>query len=189
MLRSALMFAAALALVPAPAAAVNVRDIIELTRAGVGEEILLALVEVDRSIFPIDTETLKALKQAGVSERVILAMIRSARTPVPEVRDAADVLAVAPPQRQPQVIVIEHEQPPQVLQVPVAVPVYIPVAVRPHGVRSHFLPVQDVDSGRDEGRGRDHGRGEHAGDKQGKPAEPVYWGWGGKLRPDAWKPK
>jgi hypothetical protein len=21
-----------------------------------------------------------------------------------------------------------------------------------------------------------------------KPAEPVYWGFGGKLRPDAWKP-
>jgi hypothetical protein len=23
---------------------------------------------------------------------------------------------------------------------------------------------------------------------QQQPKEPVYWGWGGKLRPDAWDP-
>jgi hypothetical protein len=24
---------------------------------------------------------------------------------------------------------------------------------------------------------------------QPAPAKPVYWGWGGKLRPDAWQPR
>ena len=72
-----------LSLLPLRADALTVRDILELTRAGLGEEILLTLIDVDRSVFPIDTATLKRLKDAGVSERVILAMIRSARMPAP----------------------------------------------------------------------------------------------------------
>ena len=59
-----------------PAAALTVRDVMELTRAGLGDEILLALIDVDPSVFPIDAATLKKLKDAGVSERVIIAMIR-----------------------------------------------------------------------------------------------------------------
>jgi hypothetical protein len=68
-----------LPLLPARAEAVTVRDIIELTRAGLGDEVLLALIEVDRGVFPVDSQTLTRLKQAGVSERVITAMIRSGR--------------------------------------------------------------------------------------------------------------
>ena len=61
----------------------TVRDVVELTRAGLGEEVLLALIEVDRSIFPIDAATIKELKSSGVSERVILAMVRSGREVAP----------------------------------------------------------------------------------------------------------
>ena len=45
--------------------------------------VLLALIEVDRSVFTIDTPTLKKLKEAGVSETVIVALIRSGR-PAPK---------------------------------------------------------------------------------------------------------
>ena len=46
---------AALAIVACagPADALTIRDIIELTRAGVGEDVLLALIEVDRGVYPI----------------------------------------------------------------------------------------------------------------------------------------
>jgi hypothetical protein len=123
-----------LSLWPARADALTVRDILELTRAGLGEEILLTLIDVDRSVFPIDTATLKRLKEAGVSERVILAMIRSARMPAPMPEPIA---AVEPaPAPEPQVIVLEHHDPPQIREVPVADPVNVPVVTRPVHLRS-----------------------------------------------------
>jgi hypothetical protein len=153
-----------------PAAALTVHDVMELTRAGLGDEILLALIDVDPSVFPIDAATLKKLKDAGVSERVIIAMIRSARTPMPAPEPlAAPIEQAAPaPAPQPQVVVIEHHDAPEVREVPVAVPVYIPVAQNRHH-RADRVDRDDDLSRR-------------------KPAEPVYWGFGGKLRPDAWQP-
>jgi hypothetical protein len=172
-------------LVPASASALTVRDVIELTRAGLGDEILLALIDVDPSVFPIDTATLKRLKEAGVSERVILAMVRSARTPAPQ--PTVDVpIAEAPPAPQPQVVVIEHHDEPQVREVPVAVPVYIPVPTRSvHRGSDYQRPVSQSSSGTD----RRSGETDNARDKEShKRAEPVYWGFGGTLRPDAWQP-
>jgi hypothetical protein len=151
-----------------PAAALTVRDVMELTRAGLGDEILLALIDVDPSVFPIDAASLKKLKDAGVSERVIIAMIRSARTPMPAPEPLAAPIEQPAPAPQPQVVVIEHHDPPEVREVPVAVPVYIPVAVNGH--RRADRVDRDDDLARR------------------KPAEPVYWGFGGKLRPDAWQP-
>jgi hypothetical protein len=179
MRRLLIVCAAAMAvLAPFRADALTVRDVIELSRAGLGDETLLALIEVDPSVFPIDTATLKSLKAAGVSERVIVAMVRSARVQ-PEAPssdfppDAQLSAQPAPAQPEPQVVVVDHhDSPPVVTEVPVAVPVYIPVE-RHHRDR-------DGDGRADGDRDRDG---------HNKPAEPVYWGFGGKLRPDAWQPK
>lgn len=157
-------------LVPvARAEAVTIRDIVDLTKAGMGEEILLALIEVDGGVFRIDPETLTMLKREGVSERVILAMVRSGRTRPAEEPAPPPVVEVAEAPAPPPVVVIEHRD--REVPVPVAVPVYVPVFQR----RDHF---RDFDDRRFDGRVRDHV----------KPAEPVYWGFGGKLRPDAWQP-
>jgi len=148
---------------------VTVRDIVELTKAGLGDAALVALIEVNRPVFPVDVDTLKGLKDAGVSPPVIVAMIKSGRTappaaPAPEplalpaAPEPADAL---PP---PPVVVIEHHE--RVREVPVAVPVYVAVPTR--RVHGAVLP--------------------HVARPKPKAAEPVYWGWGGKLRPDAWKP-
>lgn len=190
MRRIALLIAVPLlSLLPVRAEALTVRDILELTRAGLGEEILLTLIEVDRSVFPIDSATLKRLKEAGVSERVIVAMIRSARTPEPPPEQVAVV--APPPAPEPQVIVIEHHDPPQIREVPVAVPVYVPyvapyvrgpfVRRNPHQgtVYESFQPPS--------GLNRLAGAAVHT--PHAKTAEPVYWGFGGKLRPDAWQPE
>jgi hypothetical protein len=166
------------------AQALTIRDVIELTRAGLKDEVLVALIEVDGGVYPTDTATLKSLKEAGVSDRVMIALIRSGRDrrveeppPVPVVDDAQ--LETPPP---PTVVVehrgvVEHREP-QVQQV--AVPVYVPV-----------YPT----------RGRQHRRDEFIGiqestfvpfqpgvvrPRQEQKSEPVYWGFGGKLRPDAW---
>jgi hypothetical protein len=169
---------------PAAASAVTVRDVVELTRAGVGEEVLLALIEVDRSIFPIDAATIKELKSSGVSERVILAMVRSGREVAPLEQPAAQA-ADAPDPPLPQVVVIDHHDAPEIREVPVAVPVpvYIPMSTRSTHSRTHDgssngIPVSS-----------DRWIAEHMpAQAPTKAAEPVYWGFGGKLRPDAWKP-
>ena len=89
MRRLILLLLVLLPLTPARADALTIRDIVELSRAGLGDDVLLALIEVDRSVFNIDTATLKSLKEAGVSERVIVAIVRSGRTPPPVEQPAA----------------------------------------------------------------------------------------------------
>jgi hypothetical protein len=179
---------ALLTLTAAPASALTVRDVIELTRAGLGDEILLALIDVDPSVFPIDTATLKRLKEAGVSERVIVAMVRSARTADPSPQAVAPTMETAapPPAPEPQVVVIEHHEGPQIREVPVAVPVYIPVPTR--AVRHEPQHERAPESNRtDWDRQADHAANSADKDRH-KAAEPVYWGFGGTRRPDAWAP-
>jgi hypothetical protein len=161
------LLAGALFLVLLPVAhaeAVTIRDIVDLTKAGVGEEILLALIEVDGSVFRIDTLTLTMLKEEGVSERVILAMVKSGRTRPVEAPAPPPIVEVVEAPAPPLVVVIDHHERP--VPVPVAVPVYIPVYPRSREYLDRR--VEDVE--------------------RLKPAAPVYWGFGGKLRPDAWQP-
>ena len=173
-------FVLTVVLVVAPAVAnaqnITVRDIIDLSKAGLAEQALVALVEVNPTVFPVDVVTLKSLKDAGVPAGVIAAMIRSGRTPLsPPPLSLPQPPEVPAPGASsesagPQVVVIDHRDEPRVREVAVAVPVYVTVPVR----RVHRdddqrlrLPVSHP---------------------AGKPVEPVFWGWGGKLRPDAWKP-
>ena len=182
---AALVLVAALAATVQPAQALTIRDVIELTRAGLTDDVLVALIEVDGGVYSTDTATLKSLKDAGVSPRVMIALIRSGRDrrveeppPVPVVDDAS---VEAPP---PPTVVVEHcgvieHREPQVQQVAVPVPVYVPVyptrgplhRSEPFtGIQeSTFVPLQPGVAVRPR-----------------REPEPVYWGFGGKLRPDAW---
>ncbi len=163
-------------LVPAAASALTLRDLVELSRAGLGDEVLLALIDVDRPVFSIDAGTLKSLKAAGVSERVIVAVVRSGRPGAADIAAMVPEPVPAPEPPEPQVIVIEHrDETPQVREVAVPYPVFIPVATREHArsQRPHAGAA---------------GQPAAAASKP-TPPQPVYWGWGGKRRPDAWKDK
>ena len=76
---AALVLVATLAATVQPAQALTIRDVIELTRAGLTDEVLVALIEVDGGVYATDPATLKSLKEAGVSERVMVALVRSGR--------------------------------------------------------------------------------------------------------------
>ena len=94
MRRSVFAFVFAL-FVSTAAQAVTLKDIVDLTKAGLGDEVLLALIEVDGGVFDVDAATLKSLKTAGVSERVIVALVRSGRErpPPAEPPTLADVVS------------------------------------------------------------------------------------------------
>ena len=164
-----------------PADALTIRDVIELSKAGLGEDVLLALIEVDRGVYAMDMATLKALKDAGVSERVIVALIRSGReNPAPEPIVLQEVQDEPPPVPVPQVVVVEHHYPEPPPPVMVPVPVYITAPVQrrrrvQEPVESTYVPFQ---SGLPAQRPR----------VESPRPPPVYWGFGGKLRPDAWGP-
>ena len=184
---------------PAAAQTLTIKEIVDLSKAGLAEEVLLALIEVHRSVFPIDRETLKMLKAEGVRDNVVVAMIRSGRDPIPVppppppaptpsvIVDRGDgtpplIVADRDPEQTKVVVVEEREEPrydrrsrsrvsdEPVREVPVAVPVYVPVPTR------RTFDRRDLD------------RPEVDRREPQKRAEPVYWGFDGKLRPDAWKP-
>jgi hypothetical protein len=178
-----------LPLIPARAEAVTIRDIIELTKAGLGENVLLALIEVDGGVFNIDTETLTQLKNAGVSEQVIVALVRSGRTRPVEPPAAEQSAATEAPDLQPQFMQPEIRE--VVIQVPVAYPVFVPIG------RSHRRSVIDdraviirqptLAQPFPSTQFRVGGPKLTDTPPQPRSKEPVYWGWDGKRRPDAWK--
>jgi hypothetical protein len=195
MRRLVLLFVPLLALMPVRADALSVRDIIELTKAHLGEEILLALIEVDRSAFPIDAATIKSLKEAGVTEKVILAMIRSERTPSPALPDNPVTDLDTPVAQEPRVIVIDHhdDSRSREVAVPVPYPVYVPVTRRVHDRQRVVGNSQRVGNGFvvnsvPDLRASPMLPNATSPAQQRQPAKPVYWGTSGKLRPDAWKP-
>jgi hypothetical protein len=152
--------------------ATSIEDLIKLKTnkvAPVSDDVLIALIESDGSVFHLTADDIVPLRQKGLSERVIIAMMLTAKKAPPEV-DVVEPLPLDSLQgpgkavTQPTVPVVNVtqsnvqtvEQPRQRSETRTAyIPVYVPVAV----------PVV----------------------RQPAP-EPVYWGFGGQRRPDTWLP-
>jgi hypothetical protein len=168
-------------LLPARADALTLKQIVELHKAGLGDEVLVALIEVNSIIYTLEAGTLRDLKDDGLSDQVLIAIINSGRRNLP----APAPVAEPQPQPAPPVVIIEHHAPapqPQVPQIIVQqVPVYVPVAVPQ--VRTRHAPVQRVVT-----PASPFYVGQVREAEPRKAPEPVYWGFGGKLRPDAWQP-
>ena len=97
---------------PSAASAVTREEIVRLSKSGVSDEVILALVDRDKTIFTINPDDLVALKSEGVSEAVVLAMLKSGREEgeaafaYQAAQAAADRAAVA--WIAPNVVVIGH---------------------------------------------------------------------------------
>jgi hypothetical protein len=146
-------------------AATTADQLVALQRAGLDDDILIALIQTDGSVFYLSAEQILDLHRRGLSNRVIRAMQDTARQAQAAVEQAQQVVLAAPvePQRsnrtEPPPVVnvtqtvtqrVEAPREPYIYTVPVAVPVYVRRAVPP------------------------------------KAQPPVYWGWGGQRRPDSW---
>jgi hypothetical protein len=97
---------------PAPAFAVTVDEIVSLSRAGVSDDIILALIDRDKSILPIGPEQILKLRGEGVSEAVIVAMLKSGRAEGDDAarRDAAETAAFIASglSTGPEVVIVGH---------------------------------------------------------------------------------
>jgi hypothetical protein len=161
MILRALLLVALAVCVPVTAHAVTVRDIIELSKAGLSDEVLIALIDADRTIFTLDTEQILDLKHAGVGEKVLLKMLATRREfePAP----GADVRIEQPSNgqiaSQPHVVVIGGPPAPPT-SVTVVVPQFVPFPIfgtlDPHVRRGNVIPVF-VDDDRGFGRFRNDG--------------------------------
>ena len=179
MLRRALAATAVMLLTAAGRAdALTVRDVVELSKAGLSDSVLLTLIAVERSVFSIDTATLKDLKAAGVSDAVIVAMIRSGREP--KATEPAEPVAPAPQKEPPPAPEPDQSVEPApaaeaapasepaeaASAFPVVIPVYVAVPVVPVHVTTRRAAQQAT-----------------AEVPPNCPALIPIWGFGGKTQP------
>jgi hypothetical protein len=149
-------------LVP-PAGAVTVEELFSLKANGLSDDILVALIESDGSVFQLLPDDVVMLFRRGLSEKVILAMIATARR-VPPPPQQEMMISPAPMQQ----TVIHPFQLVNSSPVEVYVPVDVPVTV--------YTPVIPLNV--------------HRPDRFDRldRVTPVYWGFGGELRPGSWTP-
>ena len=124
----------------APAFAVSVHDLVELSKAGLSDDVLVALIETDNTQFSLDAPKILELRAAGISERVITAMIKSGRVaeeaqPEPPPVDQAPIPAPSMTEQQPP-----PPQPTTVLIVPWA-PIFAGPIVQPPGGHHRLQPT------------------------------------------------
>lgn len=142
----------------APNQNLSARDLVALHQAGLGDDVLIALIESNYAMFNLGYVEIVDLRRQGLSERVLIKMIESRVAPprpraVPEREQAASTPVVVH-QTVTQEVRVEAPRAPREREY-VPVPVYVAVPVHPRE------PVREP--------------------------EPVYWGFNGHRRPDAWK--
>ena len=138
-------------LMASPVAAVTPAELAELVKAGLGDEVLLALIETTGLPEPVDAVAAIALKRAGVSDRVIAAAVRVSQPAQPagepELADCAGCpdAAVATPYtpsiETPTPATVGREVYHEVREVYVYVPVAVAQPVhrpRPRPARPYF---------------------------------------------------
>jgi hypothetical protein len=147
-LAAAFVFAGAV-----PALAVSERDLVALAQAGLSDDVLVALVEADDTVFPLDAPRILELRQQGLSERVIMAMLKNGRrTPHAPAQQVGSRMSppldppTAVPDDPPSLVVI-GEQPPAppavVQQTSVVIVPWVPILVPPivgRPSKTHTLP-------------------------------------------------
>jgi hypothetical protein len=71
----------AAALVPASSSAITLPDVVTLSKAGMSDALLIALIEREAPPDPIDAQEVLALREQGVTEPVLLALLKQPPAP------------------------------------------------------------------------------------------------------------
>jgi hypothetical protein len=118
----AVIAALVIALLPATVRAVTPDELVELSRAGLGDEVLVALIEATGMPSPLGAEEARRLKTEGLSDAVIAAAVHAsnATRPGPEPEPVPNVAVIGSAPESP--VVVERE----IVFVPWLVPVRKP---------------------------------------------------------------
>ena len=177
--------------VPATAeSATSIRDLVQLKAAGLSDDILIALIQSDGSVFNLTADDIIEVRRQGLSEPVILAMLATRKRPQPAAIGTGEANApalAAAGSNDPTMTPVENEATAQSSQYEtVETP---PVTVK---VEQHVTQTQTVEASEPQVQYVPypvaypvypvvpiHDR---------KPVKPLYWGFGGERRPDTWQP-
>ena len=137
---------------PAAARAVTVEDLIALSKAGVTADILIAVIDADRTVFTLTPDEIVLLTNAGVPSAVVVKMLGTAREFVEEVPPPLIVGNSPPPAAVvvPTYIGLPFFVPPVIGVPPPAVP---PSLTLPHSMHSAPFGRRFINDGWVEGRG------------------------------------
>src|SRR3982074_1411855 len=107
-----LLILALAACTPAPASAVTLAEVVALSKGGVSESVILALIERDQTLFSMSPDQLVKLQREGLSATIPLALLKSGRPseaslPKSPVASAAPQPSGPPPP--PAVVVVGHD--------------------------------------------------------------------------------
>ncbi len=154
-------------------AATSADQLVGLARAGLGDDVLIALIQTDGSTFQLSAADILALHKAGLSDAVILAMEQTAsKTPAAAVPPVS-VSAPSPAESPAGGSAVDRAL---VSQPPAPAVVNVTQTVTQRVITSPAPPTQVVYTI------------PALVPVQKKPVPPVYWGWGGRRRPDTWAP-
>ena len=96
-----------IAFLPTTASALTLQEVVTLTKAGVSEAVMLAMIDRDNTIFAIDANQLVALKRDGVSEKITIALLKSGRQePPPAPAPSPSVTSFVP--NEPTLVMVGH---------------------------------------------------------------------------------
>src|SRR5262245_13633591 len=85
--------------VPATASAVTIDEVLALSKSGVSEQVIVAVLERDQTLFTLSQALIMKLQRDGLGDRILLALIKSGRPIEPPLPagPAAPVAAPVPP--------------------------------------------------------------------------------------------
>jgi len=151
-MRLFLLLLVLLGCVPATASAVTIDEVVALSKNGVSEQVIVAVIERDQTLFTLSPALIMKLQRDGLSDRILLALIKSGRPNEPPLAASPVAAAAAPVPPPPVIAVVGHgpqlpntsefnsmaadaaEAPP----LPVPPPVFVPVPI--------IVPVQQANA-------------------------------------------
>ena len=173
---------AVIALTGPRARAVTLEEVVELSQAGIGEVVLVELIEMDDIAYLLTPTGLRSLKGAGVSDQVLLALLRGGRS-----ADGHWPATAQPDERRRTTRSDGCRGRTRAACEPVVtriVPVPTRLARGVGGRQRAPGPRTTFGFGGVSGFSSLSTRMTHTGTSARR--EPVYWGWGGKKRPGSW---
>lgn len=184
------------------ASAITIQELLDY-RGKLSDDILIAIIESDGSVFHLTAAEAAKLRDQGLSERVILAMVKTAQKPAPAVTvtQTQSPATPTPVYTDPNGAVDQYGQPlptvvadtPDQGQV-VAKTAPVVVNVKQEVTQKVEAPAQNTQPQYAGYPGYGYPFGFSYAVALPVPivnrpvvSRPVFWGWGGQQRPDSWR--